>query len=59
LNSGKLGESFTNSVKECKKMMTKNWVKIEDLKEEMNSQNQILSPDSPKVKDMPETGSKC
>ena len=58
LESGKLGESFTSSVEKCKKMMSKKLVKIEDLKKEMNSKNLILSPDSPKVKDMPETGSK-
>ena len=45
------------SVDECKKMMEKKLVKIEDLKAELNSSHQILSPDSPKVKDMPEKGS--
>ncbi|CBY12846.1 unnamed protein product [Oikopleura dioica] len=54
LNPGELGESFRNSIDECKKMMEKKLVRIEDLKEELNSSHLILSPDSPKVKDMPE-----
>ena len=58
LNSDYLGEKFTCSVEECKIMMEKKLAKIEEMKKELNSKNPILSPESPKVKDMPETGSK-